>query len=792
MKVSLNWLKQYVDFTGSTEELADLLTAAGVEVEDIIQIGGDLESVVVAQILSSEKHPEADRLSVCQVDDAGGESRQIVCGATNYKVGDKVPLALPGAVLPGGFKIKPTKLRGVKSEGMMCSAKELKIGADAEGLLILPPETEVGLPLDKLYPPDTIFELEITPNRPDLLSYLGLAREVAALTGTDFTPPSVSRPGSSNDKEGIRPVEIRNADLCPYYSLRYIRKVRVGQSPAWLRNRLQSVGLRPINNIVDITNFVLLETGQPLHAFDAEKVGERIIVRTATEGEELEALDENTYRLRRQDLVIADDYKALAIAGVMGGEPSGVTEKTSEILLESARFDPASVRRTSRDLGLVSDSSYRFERGVDPAGILNAANRAIELILELAGGEVSGPLSTSGEEKVPQINVKLRHKRAENLLGVSLSNEQIEEILTKLGLRKQSSLRDKATEWRIPSYRLDLMREVDLIEELARVYGIDNIPSKLAGPFEYQGRADRLYDYHQKLAHELVARGFYQIRTWSLISEKDLKNCLREDMEALAVKNPLSEDHVYLRPSLLPGMLKVVQHNVNHGALRGQFFEFGRVYIGKEGQEKPMMSLAAFGPRREFDWKNKQPTEFDLHDLRGFVEELAGADVDVLPDESSTLSLGVEFRLGDVVLGRGGMLSPTRAREMKLPAALYYAELAMEAFENLSEQRRPVYREISRFPAIVRDIALVAPLDLPQHKIIEALRAQDEPLLREVRLFDLFQDPTGEKLPKDKKNLAYSLVYRSDERTLENEEVQKIHDKLVEDLEQKLPVELRA
>jgi phenylalanyl-tRNA synthetase beta chain len=475
----------------------------------------------------------------------------------------------------------------------------------------------------------------------------------------------------------------------------------------------------------------------------------------------------------------------------MGGEGTGVTGRTTDILLEAARFSPQSIRRTSRDLGMVSDSSYRFERGIDPAGVLAAANRAIALILEVAGGEVSGPLVTAGDEKIPQQNVKLRHARAEKLMGVSLNAEQIEGMLTKLGLRKQTTLRDRVSEWRVPSYRLDLTREVDLIEELTRVYGINNIPSVLAGPFEFQSEVDRRYDFNNKLVGELVARGFFQIRTWTLISQAELKSTLFTAENALAVRNPLSEDHTCLRPSLLPGMLKVVRHNVNHGAERLQFFEMGRIYHGKDGHLQRRIALGISGPKREFDWKNKEAEQFDLHDLRGFIQELAGAEVDVRPDETVNLALGLKFSLGGLDFGHGGMLSPGTTREMKLTAPFLYAELDMDALEKLNEDRPRQYREISRYPAIVRDIALTAPLDLPQDKIISTLRAQNEPLLREIRLFDLFQDPTGKKLPADRKSLAYTLVYRSDEKTLENETVQKLHDKLVDKLEQELDVELR-
>ncbi|MFM8788657.1 MAG: phenylalanine--tRNA ligase subunit beta, partial [Chthoniobacterales bacterium] len=382
MKISLEWLKDYVALPESADTLSEALTNAGTEVIGREERGNVPDKIVVAQILSSEQHPNADRLSVCQVDDGSGQPRQIVCGAKNYKVGDKVPLALPSAVLGPDFKIKAGKLRGVTSDGMMCSAKELALAEDAEGLLILPADTAVGRPVKELFPPDTVLELEVTPNRPDLLGLVGVAREIGAITGASVKSPESAQPA---EKAAGDSVKLEDAG-CPFYTARTIRGVKVGPSPQWLADRLSAVGLRPINNVVDVTNYVLMETGQPLHAFDLGKLEGGIVVRNAREGEGLAALDGSSLKLRTHDLVIADAKKAVALAGVMGGAQTGVTNATTDLLLESAWFEPSRVRKTSRELGISTDSSYRFERRVDPTGVLAASARATELILQVAGG----------------------------------------------------------------------------------------------------------------------------------------------------------------------------------------------------------------------------------------------------------------------------------------------------------------------------------------------------------------------------------------------------------------------
>ncbi|MFM8363791.1 MAG: phenylalanine--tRNA ligase subunit beta, partial [Verrucomicrobiota bacterium] len=527
MKISLDWLRDFIDCQLPASDLEALLRRAGLEVAGITERGASIDKVVVAEILSSEQHPNADRLSVCKVNDGTAHPRQIVCGAKNYKVGDKVPLALPGAVLPGDFKIKPGKLRGVESEGMMCSAKELKLAEDAQGLLILPPESIPGTPIAELFPSQTLLELEITPNRPDWLGHLGIAREIATFTGSPLKKeggtgvPPVKDTGSSVPKVSAPNVvqasrlQSDPSDRSTFYTLRKISCVKIAPSPKWLADRLAAVGLRPINNIVDITNYVLFELGQPLHAFDAAKISGDIRVRPATEAESFQALDGKTYQLPAGSLVIADDQGPVALAGVMGGESSGVTESTTDILLESAFFNPTRIRRASRALGLFSDSSYRFERGVDPEGVIPASTRAVELILQLAGGTASETLEVAGEIP-PRQTVPLRHNRVRQVLGLEISDTEIDNALVRVGLKNLGD-----SHWEIPGYRREITREADLIEEIARVIGIEKIPSRAEGLFAAGSDADAAYDFAMDLRRKLAGLGFHEARTSTLVSNSD-------------------------------------------------------------------------------------------------------------------------------------------------------------------------------------------------------------------------------------------------------------------------------
>lgn len=774
MKVSLNWLKELVELPASVPALVDLLTLAGVEVEGIASTGVSIPKIVVAQILESERHPNADRLSVCKVDDGSGTPRQIVCGAKNYKVGDKVPLALPGAEMPAGFKIKVGKLRGIESEGMMCSAEELGLPKGEDGLLILPPDTAVGTSFSDLYPGDTVLDLEITPNRPDLLSHIGIAREIAALTGKPLTLPAVSQGAFSSAGEVAL-----ETPLAPLYTVLAVAGVKVGPSPDWLRKKLEAVGLRSINNVVDITNFVMLETGQPLHAFDAAKVNGDIRVRVASPGESFLALDGRTYKLDAEHVVIADSQRPLALAGVMGGEDSGVTVQTTDILLESAYFVPGNIRRTSRTLGLSSDSSYRFERGVNIAGVHAASQRAAALIVEVAGG-TAGAFKEGSSGSLPQPGlVTLRAARVAALLGTEIPEDRINAILSGFGLTKADG------GWSILSHRQDLLREVDLIEEIARVVGIEKIPARLTAIPAAPGAADAAYDFNMAVRQKLSAQGLSEARTSTLISEA----MFWQEIPAIRLRNPLGEDQAFLRTSLLPGLLSAIERNIRQGAKRIGLFEIGRTFHAEGPEERATLAFVLTGETAT-DWRGGKARALDWHDAKGLVRQLLPSGFELQKTETKApLALGARILIGEKHVGQLGQLAPSAARDLGANGAVLVAEIDLASLQALSAPR--VYADIPRFPAITRDMAIVCPLTMTYSEIENTLRAVNEPLLATIEPFDIFTDPTGEKLSADRKSLAISLTFRDIGRTLNSEEVNVACERLKQSLKAKLAVDFR-
>ncbi len=754
------------------EDVADLLTRAGVETENIEMRGAKIDHVIVSQIIASSRHPNADRFSVCEVDDGSGTKRQIVCGATNYKVGDKVPLALPGAKLPNGTEIRKSKLRGVESEGMLCSAIELGLGTDAGGLLILSPEAKIGAPISDLFPSDTILDVEITPNRGDLLSHYGLAREIAALTGTKL------RATSHDAKIPIRKtgLAITATRECPFFSARRIDNVHVGPSPQWLRAKIESVGIRSINNIVDISNFVMLELGQPTHAFDADNLKGDINVRLARDGEKFLALDGRTYSLKPDMCVVADQHRAVGIGGVMGGEETGVTESTRSVLLEAAYFLPASVRKTARELSLPSDASYRFERGVDPEMILRASARATELIREIANGTPSKEVHTAGMLPASPTDVSLSYEKCDRVVGVTIKPRTVDEILEGFGLKKISAA--KNMKWKIPSFRRDLQRDVDLIEEVVRAYGADQIPGTDRSRFTPSSEADHAHDSESRMREHLVARGLFEARTSKLIP----RSALAFSEGAVQLRNPLSEDHVALRPSLIGGLVGVLERNINAGAESVAIFEIGRAFIPPDGREERHLAILYWGNTVVAQsWRNQTKRSFDLFDLKGSLDVVVPS-LSFRPGKFPDLALAVDIYSGDRKIGFGGQLSAARS---SAPGPVMVAELHADLL--LREESSTKFRELEKFPAVTRDIAMIVPEETPHEKILRAIREPKEPLLESVELFDLFT----EKMESARKSLAYRLTYRDRSRTLTNEEVNAAHAKIRERLRSDLGAELR-
>ena len=769
MKFTYNWLKQYIDFDWSPAELAQKLTGAGIEVEDVVGFGGGaLEQVVVCQVLSSDKHPNADKLSVCRVTD-GQTERQIVCGAKNYKVGDKVPLALPGVTLPNGLTIKPAKLRGVESQGMLCSAKELNLADDADGLLILPADTPVGIKLSEaLGGADTVFDIEVTPNRPDWLSVIGIAREVAALTGNPLRVPKISITESAEDVESLTSVKVEAPDLCPRYTARVIRGVKVGPSPAWLKRTLEKVGMRSINNVVDATNYVMLECGQPLHAFDYNLLnGHRIVVRRAQNGERFLAIDESQHELTGDRLVIADAQRAVALAGIMGGKESEINQATTDVLLESAWFLPANVRKTSKTLGLASESSYRFERGANIDGVLWAGHRAAALIQELAGGQIARGVIDALAKPVEKRHVRCRYAQVNRLLGVEVPPETVKKIFAGLGCaimegRAPSRPSEKSghdgawpsndfVEVEVPTFRVDLEREADLIEEICRIHGVDKIPARMQPATAAVSEFDARWDACARVRGILTALGFHEALNQTLVSEGDLK-----------LQNPLSADQQALRSSLVPGLLANLRTNVSRHQFDVRLFEIGRVFAA-DGKESLRLALAATGRCEPHSWETgAREAKLDYFDLKGALEELgAAAEVRQVP--------------------------VAQARKLDLRDAVFVTELLLEPLL-ASSRGEKMFRELPKFPAVVRDVALVVDESVSHADILAIVEKNRNKFLEQVEIFDIYR---GGSVSTSKKSMAYSLTFRAPDRTLTDAEVNAAHEQMKRLLQQTLQCEIR-
>jgi phenylalanyl-tRNA synthetase beta chain len=792
MNVSLNWLSTHVDLGGkSPQELDDLLTFAGVEVEGLEVKGVSSDKVVVAQVKEAVQHPNADRLKVCQVDAGEGSLRQIVCGAQNYKVGDKVPCALPGAALPGGFTIGETKMRGVESKGMLCAAGEIGLVDAENGLMILPHDAPIGRPVKELFESDVLLEVEVTPNRPDLLSHRGMGRELATLLRVPFKPlelPEVKTAPATS-------IRLEAGDSCPFYSLVRIDGVTVKDSPAWLVARLESIGLRPINNVVDVTNFVLHELGQPLHAFDAAKVSGSIVVRSAKEAEKFLALDGSEHVLVPSDVVISDEAdQALALGGVMGGVDSGVTEATTSILLESAWFEPTGIRKTSRRTLLSSDSSYRFERGADPQGVLPASALAVKLILETAGGTAAKVTEVAGAAPVLTKPVELNLCRLDQLMGGSIEPDAAADILERLGLTRQTD-----GKWAVPSFRADLQRHIDLVEEIARVHGLENVPSRFSGTFVPASPVDASYDVDMAIRRALAALGFYESHTIKLISDAQVADALPLrpllNGDVIRVKLPLSEDHAVMRPSIVPGLVASAARNVRQGLKALRFFEMGRVFRNAGGgkakdQESDTLALLVAGPAQPGGWAQAERSS-DLYDLKAAISALVpSASVQFLPRDRDGFALGCDIQAGGQNVGVFARLLPSRERELDFNSPVYVAELDLAKLRKLRAGIGHV-EDLPLFPGSSRDAAMELPIELPNLDVERAVEKTKEVLLTGFECFDVFRDPSGQKLAADRKSVAYRFHYRADDRTLKAEEIDAAHQRVLESLTKALPVKFR-
>jgi len=806
MKVTLNWLKQHVDFDWLPEELAERFTMLGIEVEAMHKLAGEFEGIVVAQILSSEKHPNADKLSVCRVADGKGE-RQIVCGAKNYQVGDKVALILPGHSLPPKpgeqpLTIKVGKLRGVESQGMMCSAKELGLAEDAEGILILAADAKVGQPLAEQLSRatgDVVYDLEITPNRPDLNSVIGLAREISAVTGNALRIPEVKLQEAEVKIQDSVAVRIDDAELCPRYTARVVRGVKIAPSPDWLKNTLAKIGLRSINNVVDVTNFVMLESGQPLHAFDCHRLAggvERkatIVVCRAATGEKFTTLDGQERALTVDMLLIADETKALALAGIMGAQNSEISAATADVLIESAYFKPQNIRATSKKLDLRTESSYRFERG-GAQGICDwASQRAAQLILETAGGQLAAGVIDACPRPFTPTEIRLRHARVSRLLGREISAAENLRYLRRLGLTIVREDSNESCAVRIPSFRVDLKREVDLIEEIARLSGVDKIPATAPRGAIGSHPYDAIHDALAEARRALSGLGLNEAQGQTLISETSATLAAGDPIR---LANPLSSDMRVLRPSLLPGLLDALRHNANRKNNDVALFEIGRVFLQSDAQsrEERRVAIALTGQRDPPFWSGaERGAKFDIHDLKGMLEEFLhqfGARGLNWTRRSASTALLLEsasIELGKQTIGELGQLLPSLARQYDLREAVLLAELNLDLLlaRRIADKS---FKPLPAYPAIRRDVAMFVPEGTTHAAVLQAVKQAKPRNLESVELFDVFR---GKNVPAGQKSVAYAFIYRNTGQTLTDAEVNAAHQQLVEQLKQILQAVIR-
>ncbi|MBP2000476.1 phenylalanyl-tRNA synthetase beta chain [Paenibacillus shirakamiensis] len=814
MKVSAEWLSDYISLENvDMEELAEQITRSGIEIDSVERRSEGVSKVVVGYVKSKEKHPDADKLNVCIIDAGLGEDLQIVCGAKNIDAGQKVPVALVGAKLPGGMEIKNAKLRGVPSQGMICSAKELGLNdkllpkEQQEGILVLPEHISVGQPINLVLGlDDQVLDFDLTPNRSDCLSMIGAAYEVGAILGRSVKLPEPDKKLieiADEAKDHLR-ISIEAHDLCSHYAARYFTHVKIAPSPQWMQNRLAAAGVRPINNIVDITNYVMMEYGQPLHAFDADHIAENsIIVRQAEDGETMTTLDGQERKLEAGALLISDGQRTpIALAGVMGGLNSEVTDQTVNIVLESARFDGGSVRKTSRQLGLRSEASLRFEKEVDPSNVIPALDRAASLIAVYAGGTVYHGTVEEVISKPEEKRIKLSLDKLNVYLGTDISMLEVKTIFGRLNFELADGPGE--VEVIVPTRRGDITRDVDLIEEIARLHGYSNIPTTSIEGKSTSGGYTRNQALRRSLRGLLTHGGWNEVISYSFTHESStaLFPTLTGVNKAVKLSLPMSEDRSVLRTSLIPELMHIAAYNRNRKQDNLALFEIGNIFLTEEDKltrqpkEQSVLGFFLAGLRQEKQW-NVPAEKVDFYDLKGAVESVitylgltdlvsyvADRPEGFHPGRSASLFLNVHDH--KVRVGVLGQLHPDLARNKDLDDT-YVAEILLEPLYQHAN-RVIVSRELPKFPSVERDIALVVDTTVEAGSLLSSIRESAGEWLTHVQVFDVF---TGSKLGENKKSIAISLTYQHKDRTLTEEDITQVHDKVVNELVQSFDAELR-
>ena len=800
MKFTLNWLQDYVDTTSlSSDQLADKLTMLGLEVDSVVPLYQELAPLITGLVVSSEKHPNADKLSLCSVD-VGSKTVQIVCGAPNVRQGLAVVVALPGTTLPGNFKIKKSKVRGIESCGMICSERELGLSDEHTGIMELPEGTEQGQPFTKAAGlDDTSVEIDLTPNRPDCASVIGVAREICGITDQELKVPVLNSEIKHTSTEFS--VTVESAELCPRYAGKLIKDIQIGPSPWWLRKLLISVGLRPINNIVDITNFVMLEYGQPLHAFDFDTLTDsKIVVRTPRENETTFTTLDNSERAIDSDmLLICDGAKPIAIAGIMGGMNSEVTNATTNILLESACFDAVSIRKTAKRLNLSTDASYRFERGVDPDGTINALDRAVALICEIAGGVIPEDGVDVYEGHIPAGSLILRISRTNTHLGINLDSKEMAALLESIGIRCEEK-KDDTLLVTPPSFRVDIEREADLVEEIARLYGYNNIPVtlpkvNLSYPAQDSNRLRR-----NALSLALTSISYTEAINYSFVSENhpDLLSLSKTDQrrQNVPLLNPISEDQSVMRTMLLPGLLENIKRNISFQKTAVKMFEIGKVFMPVAANSQPIektrltgvLSGSRNGENSSLYYKHDPVDVFDAKGSVEFIIDRLGltctTDTEKIhfkqPENEKNepfTEAGYSLALcnNNLILGTLGKIKNEILKNFGIKHTVYYYDLDYDALCELKTPGKS-FIPLPVYPSVKRDIALIVPVDISSGKLLDVIRSSRDKLIESSEIFDIFQ---GDKIQEGFKSVALSITYRSQSKTLTEKNVEKSHSKIV-------------
>ena len=798
MLISLNWLKQYVDIKESVEEIANALTMIGQEVEAIDIQGKDLGNVVIGQIVEFDKHPNSDRLTLLKVNVGEEEPLQIICGATNHKLNDKVVVAKIGAVLPGNFKIKKSKIRDVESYGMLCSEAELGLAKESEGIIILPEDAPVG----KEYREyaglnDVIFELEITPNRPDCLSHIGIAREVAAYYNRKVKYPVIEIAETIESVNTVIKVNIEDKDRCKRYMGRVIKNVKIKESPEWLKTRIRAMGLNPINNVVDVTNFVMFEYNQPMHAFDLDKVEGNITIRPAKENEEITTLDGVERILKNGELVIADDEKAIAIGGVIGGQNTQIDDDTKNIFVEVAYFTPENIRRESRDLGIFTDSAYRNERGMDVENLPVVMNRAVSLIAEVAEGEVLSEVIDKYVEKPKRAEISLNLEKLNKFIGKTLTYEEVGKILTHLDIELKP-LGDGTTLLIPPSYRADLTRPADIYEEVIRMYGFDNIEAKMPVMSIESGEENTNFKISRIVREILKELGLNEVINYSFIP-KFTKELFNFGEEVIEIKNPLSEDMAIMRPTLLYSLIANVRDNINRNQTDLKLFEISKTFkkLG-EGQnglaiEDLKIALILSGREEKNLW-NQSKSDYNFYDLKGYLEFLLER-LNVTKYSLTRLTnnknfhpgASAEIKIGEDVIGVLGELHPNLVNYFGIKREkVFFAELNLTSLLKYIKIKVN-YETISKYPEVLRDLAITLDKSVLVGEMVKEIKKKVN-LIEKIDIFDVY---SGDKIDKDKKSVAMSIVLRDKNRTLTDEDIDKAMTAILELIKDKYNGEIR-